>query len=90
MEAMAVDRQHPLQLGYYYQTWLNSPTLMRNSEPTLVFAVFGQAKIDGNMRPEEESHSLDTMLRYWASRNALNIPGACAALNRSQIAAKVA
>jgi hypothetical protein len=39
---------------------------MYRAPPTLVFAVIGQARADGHMTPEEESHLLGKLLTHWA------------------------
>jgi hypothetical protein len=50
---------------------------MRRAEPSLVFAVVGQARADGTITPDEESRLLSNMLTYWALRGTLDLSNYC-------------
>ena len=39
---------------------------MYRAAPSLVFAVLGQARADGRVSPEDESHLLAKLLTHWA------------------------
>lgn len=71
-EAMAVEELQPARLSIYYNQWRISPSLMRNTLPSLAFAVIGQAKVEGKISPEEESRILSDMLTYWALQRLLS------------------
>ncbi len=59
------DRQ-PAQLRLLYKQWQNNSTTLDASPPTLVFAVFGQAKYDLTIDAGEENALLSQILRNWA------------------------
>lgn len=89
-EAIAGEDRQPARLAALYQTWRQSPALMRVAPPTLVFAVVGQAKADGKLSPEAESRLLARLLNYWALRDTLNASAVCTALRRQRLAAPAA
>jgi hypothetical protein len=62
---------------------------MGKAQPSLVFAVVGQAKIEGKLDPEEESQILAKLLTQWALRSTLDIAASCAALPKARAAAPV-
>jgi hypothetical protein len=54
-----------------------------------VFAVIGQAKINGKISPEAESTILAKLLTHWALRRTLDSSAACPTLARPQVGASV-
>jgi len=78
-EVMPLAERHPSRLAEHYQAWAASPAQMQAAQPTLVFAVIGQAKADGKISPESESNVLAGLLSYWAMRSALDTSAICAA-----------
>jgi hypothetical protein len=78
LEAIPLQERQPARLSAYYRSWRSSPAQMRAAPPSLVFAVIGQAKADGEMSPEEESHTLTNLLTHWALRSTLDIAMICA------------
>jgi hypothetical protein len=78
LEAMAVEDRQPARLAAYWRSWRVSPARMRAAAPSLVFAVMGQARADGELGPEEESRMLADLLTYWALRSTLDIAALCA------------
>jgi hypothetical protein len=79
MEVMSVAERQPARLAAIYQSWQTSPTQMRAAPPTLVFAVIGQARADGQISPEQEGHLLAKLLTHWALRSTLDTSAICAA-----------
>ncbi|HTF95527.1 MAG TPA: hypothetical protein VL995_05315 [Cellvibrio sp.] len=77
-EAMGIDERQPARLQNLYQTWRRNPEQMYRAPPTLVFAVIGQARADGQLTPEEESTVLGKLLTHWALRSTLTVSAACA------------
>jgi hypothetical protein len=73
VEAMAVQERQPERLTTYYHAWRKAPSQMRQSPPSLVFAVLGQARADGILSPEQESKMLAYLLTFWALRSTLNV-----------------
>jgi len=74
-EALEVDERSPAKLAALFLQWRRTPERMYRAAPSLVFAVVGQARADGRLSPEEESHLLAKLLTHWALRNAL-VPAA--------------
>jgi hypothetical protein len=89
-EVMAVKERQPGLLANYHRLWRKSPELIKTAPPSLVFAVVGQAVVDGAMSPEEESRLLDNMLRYWALRSTLDASVICSELRKPSAKALVA
>ncbi len=88
-EAISSERLQPDRLMDYHRMWRYSPSQMIRASPTLVFAVLGQAKVNGEISPEEESQLLADLLRHWALDNTLNISSTYARLPRTQAVALV-
>lgn len=72
----SADRQ-PTRLAAMHQAWRASPEKMRAAPPILVFAVIGQARVDGAITPEAESRLLAELLTHWATHGALNVSAEC-------------
>ena len=59
--------------------WHGNPSDMYRTSPSLVFAVIGQARSDGQISPEDESTLLCKLLTFWALRATVNMSEICAA-----------
>ncbi|MDL9999033.1 hypothetical protein QTI24_10505 [Variovorax sp. J22P240] len=70
-EALGVAEHQPARLSALFQTWRGAPAAMYRAGPTLVFAVLGQARANGQLTPEEESHLFAKLLTHWALRGSL-------------------
>jgi hypothetical protein len=79
LEVFALDERQPEQLLRYYRAWRTAPAEMHRAAPALVFAVIGQAKVAGQLNPEQESQLVARLLTHWALRSTLDIAGLCAA-----------
>lgn len=77
-DALQVDERQPPRLTAHYQAWRASPSQMYRASPCLVFAVIGQARIEGRISPQEESEVLSRMLTYWALHDTLDYRTNCA------------
>jgi hypothetical protein len=86
-EAMETDERQPARLSEYFRSWRRSPERMLTASPSIVFAVIGQARVDGMISPEEESNTLARLLTHWALRSTLNSAAICAASTGSHVAA---
>jgi hypothetical protein len=86
-EALGVAERQPAQLAALFQTWRGAPAAMYRAGPTLVFAVLGQARANGQLSPEEESHLFAKLLTHWALRSALG--GATASAGAAADAARM-
>lgn len=64
------DRQ-PARLSALWKAAGGRFERLRSGAPSLVFAVIGQAKMEGKLTPEAESRLLADLLTYWALRRAL-------------------
>lgn len=80
-EALGVAERQPAQLAALFQTWRGAPAELYRASPTLVFAVLGQARANGQLSPEEESHLFAKLLTHWALRSALGGATTCADAN---------
>jgi hypothetical protein len=70
----------PARLRALHRHWRGRREPLRGARPTLAFAVIGQARADGTLSPEQESHLLAELLKHWALRGALEASERCAAL----------
>jgi hypothetical protein len=86
-EAMNVEQRTPGRLAALFGAWSKMPRQMYRSPPSLVFAVIGQAKADGDLSPEDESDLLAKLLTFWAMRSTLDSSAYCAAIRRSRVRA---
>ncbi len=87
LEAMNVEQRTPGRLAALFGAWSKAPRQMYRAPPSLVFAVLGQAKADGNLSPEGESDLLAKLLTFWAMRSTLDTSAYCAAIPRSRVRA---
>ncbi|HSY25299.1 MAG TPA: hypothetical protein VK841_24405 [Polyangiaceae bacterium] len=85
--ALPTAKRHPQQLRAYQKAWRRDPAQLTNARPSLVFAVFGQARADGTVTPEEESGRLAGLLTEWALRTALETSANCVAPLKRWVAA---
>ncbi|MBL8149969.1 MAG: hypothetical protein JNN15_08570 [Blastocatellia bacterium] len=77
-EVLAEKERHPSYLSAYYQKWKGSLQQMQSAAPTFVFATVGQARMDGEISPEQEGQILSKLLTYWATYSSLSNSAACA------------
>jgi hypothetical protein len=84
-ETLATDDRRPVRLSTAFRTWRRSPSRMRAAPASLVFAVIGQARADGEITPEQEGRLLAGMLRHWALRSTLDYAASCAAQPRTTL-----
>jgi hypothetical protein len=77
IEAMQVERRQPRRLAAHYERWRTIPEQLYRAPPSLVFAVIGQAKMNGKISPEAESNLLAKLLTHWALRRTLEASAAC-------------
>jgi hypothetical protein len=73
-EVLGIARRRPEELMRVFREWQRSPAAIRRAPPTLVFAVIGQARFDGALSPEREGRMLNSILKHWALRSALEVP----------------
>jgi hypothetical protein len=77
-QALDVAGRQPGKLAALLDEWTARPGEMYRAQPTLVFAVLGQARSDGRLSPEAESEVLAKLLTHWALRSTLDTAAACA------------
>jgi hypothetical protein len=87
LEAMNIEQRTPGRLAALFGAWSNAPRQIYRAPPSLVFAVLGQAKADGNLSPEDETDLLAKLLNFWAMRSTLDTSAYCAAIPKSQVRA---
>lgn len=83
-EAIASVDRRPENLAAHYRSWRNSPNLMRQARPSLVFSVIGQAKVDGAITPVEESRIVGECLKHWALKITLDTSAICSTIPTEQ------
>lgn len=77
-QAMNPRERCPQRLTALFSEWSRNPQSMYEAPPSLAFAVFGQARLDGRQSPEEESTVLGKLLTYWALKTTLDASSYCA------------
>ena len=82
-EALETDQRQPSRLQHLFGMWGGSPMEMRETAPSLVFAVIGQANADRKISPEDESRLLTDLLTYWALRGTLDMSAFCSQRTRA-------
>ena len=78
IEVLGVARRQPSRLAAIYRGWNRVPAEMYRAPPTLVFAVLGQARADGELKPNDEAVLVAKLLTHWALRSTLDASFACA------------
>jgi hypothetical protein len=78
VEVLNVPARQPVHLTSLYRAWCRTPEAMYRAPPSLVFAVIGQARADGQISPEEESQLLAKLLTHWALVSTLDTSFTCA------------
>lgn len=78
VEVLDVPARQPARLTSLYRVWSRTPKAMYRAPPSLVFAVIGQARADGQVSPEEESQLLAKLLTHWALTSTLDTSLTCA------------
>ncbi|PYM26404.1 MAG: hypothetical protein DMD78_04340 [Candidatus Rokuibacteriota bacterium] len=71
-EVMDTATRTPARLVEAFRALNGSPARLRETSPSLAFAIIGQARADGRIGPEEESRTLVELLQYWALRSTLD------------------
>ncbi|MBC7453115.1 MAG: hypothetical protein H7335_05320 [Massilia sp.] len=77
VEVMQVRMRQPAQLERLFRAWNAMPAQMYRAAPSLVFAVLGQARANGQLSPEDESTLLARLLTHWALRSTLDSTASC-------------
>jgi hypothetical protein len=77
-EVMNGNQRQPAQLSAILAGWKREPSRMYEAAPSLTFAVLGQARMDGQLTPEEESTILAKLLTHWALKTTLDMSFYCA------------
>ncbi|MCC6460656.1 MAG: hypothetical protein IT260_09325 [Saprospiraceae bacterium] len=72
-----VERQ-PARLRALYRSWRQEPASLPFHQPSLVFAVVGQARADAAITASEEGRLLGRLLAHWAWMRAEDRSGASA------------
>ena len=78
-EVFPVRDRTPDRLLGYYRLWRRAPEAMRRARPSLAMAVMAQARLAGDLSPEQESRMLHYLLTYWALQRTLRESAASSA-----------
>jgi hypothetical protein len=65
-EVLVSSGMQPEELISQFRLWQDDRSLLGQARPCVVFAVLGQARYHGLLRPEEESSLLRQLLKLWA------------------------
>lgn len=68
----------PERLLAVLDAWRAQPGLMRDASPSLVFAVLGQARLNGRLGARAESELLSRLIVRWALRSTEDLTELCA------------
>jgi hypothetical protein len=71
-DAFPLTARQPAQLRKLYLLWSRAPELLRKKQPSLVFAVIGQARADNLISPDKENEVLSELLSAWALRRSIS------------------
>ena len=77
-EVMRTATRRPDHLAMLFTAWSADPAAMYRAEPTIVFAVIGQARADQRLSPEDESTLIGRLLTFWALKTTLDTSYECA------------
>ncbi|MGH3365856.1 MAG: hypothetical protein ACRDOY_01480 [Nocardioidaceae bacterium] len=72
-DLMPVAERRPEQLLALHKAWGDDIGVLARQSPTLVFAVFGQARAMGEIDSAHESRVLSDVLTAWAVRSSLDV-----------------
>src|SRR5262249_1156384 len=81
-EVLVGPERSPRELIRLYRSWPTRPDRIRETSPTLTFAVLGQARASGLITPEREAALLRERITDWALRSTLETAHACAGIGR--------
>jgi hypothetical protein len=70
-EAMPLAEREPQQLTAHWRSFRDAHERLRDIAPSLAFAVLGQGRALGELSPERESRTVESLLTYWALRSTL-------------------
>jgi len=84
-EVLALPDRTPERLTARFASWRATPRLISRGPPTLVFAVFGRARITGRLSPHEEDRLLARLITHWALASTLDIAEMCASVPASPV-----
>jgi hypothetical protein len=79
-DVLEISTRTPAELARLFSAWSQAPAGMYRARPTLVFAVLGQARIDGRLSPEDESVLIGKLLTFWALKTVLTTSSECAVI----------
>jgi hypothetical protein len=89
-DVLSLEQRQPNHLMSLWQQWQTNPAGLRGAQPTLAFAVIGQAKADDAIEPEAETDLIGKLLNHWALRSTLDASALCAEAARRPAKALVA
>lgn len=76
-EVLPVQERTPARLERLYDQVLADPARLYQFRPMLAFAVLGQARAGGRLRPEDESRIVGDLLTRWALDSTLAAAARC-------------
>ena len=76
-EVMQTAERTPRRLAAMFTAWSADPPAMYRADPTIVFAVLGQARADQRLSPEDEATLVGRLLTFWAMKTTLDTSYEC-------------
>jgi hypothetical protein len=75
---LQIAERAPQRLAGLFAEWSADPAAMYRARPTMVFATLGQARMDRQLTPEDESTLFARLLSFWALKTTLDTSYECA------------
>jgi hypothetical protein len=71
-EVLRVHERTPRRLRQLWRDWSGDIAVIAAAPPTLAFAVIGQARADGHLRPAEDGELHAQLLQAWALASSVS------------------
>ncbi len=81
---MPLADRHPRRLPELWASFRHNHDRIRDVPPSLAFAVLGQARALGDLSPETEGRTVESLLTYWALRSTLDAAELSASLQTAK------
>jgi len=83
-DVMPLADRHPRRLAELWASFRHNHDRIRDVPPSLAFAVLGQARALGDLSPETEGRTVESLLTYWALRSTLDAAELSASLQTAK------
>jgi hypothetical protein len=83
-DVMPLSERDPSRLVQLWESFRRHRGQIRDVAPSVAFAVLGQARAIGELTPESEARTVESLLTYWALRSTLDVAELAASLKTAQ------